>query len=120
MGEQNIFGAPASGARLDSRFDRNTARTWCIRVSAWPLRAFLLGPLESGSLRQAMLAVLVKETMTVIDLSAYPDWLLVLGGTLVTAFLVWLMITLLKWALWLLFFAVLIGGVGWAAWLLVR
>jgi hypothetical protein len=71
-------------------------------------------------LATSLAAALVKETVTIVDLTAYPDWVLVLGGTLVTAFFVWLLITLLKWALWFLFFGILIGGLGWTAWLLVQ
>lgn len=63
---------------------------------------------------------LVKESVTVVDLSGYPDWLLVLGGTFGGALVVWLLITLLKWTLWLLFYGVLIGGVMWAGWLLLQ
>ena len=63
---------------------------------------------------------LVKESVTVVDLSGYPDWLLVLGGTVGGALIVWLLITLLKWTLWLLFYGVLIGGVMWAGWLLLQ
>jgi hypothetical protein len=63
---------------------------------------------------------LVKESVTVVDLSGYPDWLLVLGGTVGVALIVWLLITLLKWTLWLLFYGVLIGGVMWAGWLLLQ
>lgn len=63
---------------------------------------------------------LVKESVTVVDLSGYPDWLLVLGGTVGCALIVWLLITLLKWTLWLLFYGVLIGGVMWAGWLLLQ
>lgn len=67
-------------------------------------------------------AAVVKETVKVydFDLSAYPRWLVVLGGTLVAALAIWLLIKLLKWTLWLLFFGVLIGGLLWAGWLLLR
>ena len=58
------------------------------------------------------------EYLTFIDLSPYPQWLVVLVGSLLAALLIWLMIKLLKGALWLLLFAVLIGGVAWAGWLL--
>jgi hypothetical protein len=71
-------------------------------------------------LRGFVLPVLIKESVTVVDLSGYPDWLLALVGTLVAAFVVWLMITLLKWALWFLFFLVLIGGLAWTGWLLLQ
>lgn len=55
-----------------------------------------------------------------VDLSAYPKWLVVLVGTLVAALVIWITMKLLKWALWLLFFAVLVGGVLWTAFLLVN
>ena len=55
-----------------------------------------------------------------VDLSAYPKWLVVLVGTLVAALVIWLLIRLLKLALWILFFAVLIGGFFWAGYLLIR
>jgi len=55
-----------------------------------------------------------------VDLDAYPRWLVVLVGTFVTAFLIWITIKLLKVALWLLFYGVLIGGTVWAMWLLVH
>ena len=65
-----------------------------------------------------LLAEVVTKTWFV-DLGGYPQWLVVLVGTLVLAFGIWLLIKLLKLALWILFFAVLIGGVLWAAYLLV-
>ena len=71
-------------------------------------------------LREVVFAALVKESVTIVDLSSYPSWLLVLVGTVVAAFIIWLLITLLKWALWLLFYAVLIGGFMWAGWLLLQ
>lgn len=55
-----------------------------------------------------------------IDLSAYPDWLLVLVGTALALLAIWILMKVLKWTLWLLFFGVLIGGTLWAAWLLVN
>jgi len=63
---------------------------------------------------------LVHESVTVVDLSGIPEWLLVLGGTLIAALVVWLLITVLKWTLRLLFFGLLIGGVAWAGWLLIH
>ena len=67
-----------------------------------------------------MLLAAAAESTTIIDLSAYPDWLLVLAGTLVAAFIVWLLITMLKWTLWLLFFGILVGGLVWSGWLLME
>ena len=54
-----------------------------------------------------------------VDLSAYPQWLVVLVGTFVAVLIIWIMIKLLKWTLWLLLFAVLIGGVLWSGCLLI-
>ncbi len=53
-------------------------------------------------------------------LAAYPAWLLVLGGTLVLAAAIWLFMKVVKWLLYLMLALVLIGGVGWAVWLLVQ
>lgn len=53
-----------------------------------------------------------------IDLDAYPRWLVVLVGTLLAALLVWIAMKVLKLALWLLFYGVLIGGTAYAVWLL--
>ena len=66
-----------------------------------------------------ILAEVVSKTYSV-DLSAYPRWLVVLVGTLLAALVIWILMKLLKWTLWLLFFAVLIGGVVWAVWLLFQ
>jgi hypothetical protein len=52
-----------------------------------------------------------------LDLSAYPRWLVVAVGTLVLAFVLWVMMKLLKWTLWIAVFVVLVGGFTWAAWL---
>jgi hypothetical protein len=67
--------------------------------------------------------VLLAEVVTrsfFVDLSAFPKWLVVLVGSLAAALVIWILIKLLKWALWLLFFGVLIGGVLWAGYLLIR
>ncbi len=66
-----------------------------------------------------MLAELIQKAWSV-DVSEYPQWLVVLVGTLVAALVIWIAMKLLKLALWLLFFAVLLGGIGWAFWLLVN
>ena len=55
----------------------------------------------------------------VYDLSQYPQWLVVLVGTLLLAVILWILIKVLKWALWLLLVAVLVGGLFWTGWLLV-
>jgi hypothetical protein len=62
----------------------------------------------------------VVEKSYFIDLSDWPRWLVVLGGTLVLALFIWIGMKVLKVALWLLFFAVLIGGGFWAMWLLIN
>lgn len=63
------------------------------------------------------LAEAVTRTYS-FDLSDWPRWLVVLVGTLVLALLIWIGMKLLKVALWLLFFGVLIGGILWSMWLL--
>ena len=56
--------------------------------------------------------LLAETTRTVfIDLSAYPRWMVVLVGTLLAVVVIWILMKVLKWALWLLLFAVLVGGV---------
>ena len=67
-----------------------------------------------------LLAEVVFRKTWDVDLSQYPQWLVVLVGTLVAALVVWIAMKLLKVALWLLLFVVLCGGIGWALWLLVR
>ncbi len=66
-----------------------------------------------------LLAEVVTQTYF-IDLSAYPRWVVVLAGTLLAVLALWLLIKLMKLALWLLLFAVLIGGLGWAGWELMH
>jgi hypothetical protein len=50
----------------------------------------------------------------------YPPWLAVLGLTVAVALAVWILGKLLKWALWLLLIAVVVGGVAAALWLLFQ
>jgi hypothetical protein len=71
-------------------------------------------------LRDGVLLAEVVTNTYVLDLSAYPRWLVVLVGTLVVALAIWILIKVLKLALWLLFFAVLFGGFFWAGVLLVQ
>ena len=54
------------------------------------------------------------------DLSGYPPWLVVLIGTFVAVLALWILMKLLKWTLWLLLFAVLIGGLIWSGSLLLQ
>ena len=55
-----------------------------------------------------------------LDLSAYPRWLVVLAGTMLLALGLWIVMKLLKWALWLLIIGVLLGGFFWAGWELLQ
>ncbi len=55
-----------------------------------------------------------------MDLSEYPRWLVVLGGTVVAAVVIWIMMKLLRWTLWLVLIGVLIGGLVWSGWELVH
>lgn len=63
------------------------------------------------------LAQAVLHTLS-LDLSTYPPWLVVLAGTLLAVVGIWVLMKLLKWTLWLLLFAVLIGGLLWSLLLL--
>jgi len=65
----------------------------------------------------------LAETVTrtyVFDLGGVPDWILILGGTLAAALVIYIVMKLLKWTLWLLFFAVLAVGLAWTFRELVR
>jgi len=68
---------------------------------------------------RVVLAQAAAETFR-FDPGDYPPWLVVLGATFAAALVIWILIKLLKWALWLLFFAVLVGGSAWALWLLLE
>ncbi len=50
-------------------------------------------------------------------LAHYPDWLVVAGATLAAALALWLLLKLLRLALWLLLFGVLLVGLSTAVWL---
>jgi len=45
---------------------------------------------------------------------------LILAGTAVAAVALWLMMKVLKWTLWLLIVAIVLGGLAWAGWELLR
>jgi hypothetical protein len=51
------------------------------------------------------------------SLAHYPDWLVVAGATLAVALALWLLLKLLRLALWLLLFGVLLVGLTTAVWL---
>ena len=67
-----------------------------------------------------LLAVIAKATTALDSLADYPRWFVVTCGTIVAAVLIWVTMKLLKLALWLLIFAVLLVGLGTAAWLLMK
>lgn len=67
-----------------------------------------------------MLLAAVTEKTYVLDLSDWPRWLVVLLGTILLAIFIWIGMKVLKIALWVLFFVVLIGGCFWAMWLLIN
>ncbi len=81
---------------------------------------FLLGAAAGVRLRGEVSFARVTEWVTVVDLSAYPPWLVVLATTLAVALAIWLLMKLLKLTFWLLFFGILLGGLGWAGWLLLH
>jgi hypothetical protein len=78
-----------------------------------------LGVPEWGRLGVAVLVSEISRSI-MIDLSAYPRWLVIFVGTLVAVVVIWIMMKLLKLALWLLLIAVLVGGLVWAGWELVQ
>ena len=67
-----------------------------------------------------MLVAEVISKSYFIDLSAYPRWLVILGGTLVAGLVIWIARKLLKVALWIFLIVVLVGGFGWAIWELLN
>jgi hypothetical protein len=68
-----------------------------------------------------LLAEIATKAATALDsLADYPRWFVVACGTLVAAVLIWVVMKLLKLALWLLIVAVLVVGLGTAAWMLVK
>jgi hypothetical protein len=54
------------------------------------------------------------------SLAEYPHWFVVACATLAAVAVLWLLVRLLKAALWLLFFGVLFVAVSSALWLLFR
>jgi hypothetical protein len=70
---------------------------------------------------RVLLAQVTTKTYTFTQsFAGWPDWLVVAVATISLALMIWVAIKVLKWALWLLFFLVLLGGFGWVAWLLIR
>lgn len=67
-----------------------------------------------------LLAVMARTTTMLDSLADYPRWFVVACGTIVAAVLIWLLMKLLKLTMWLLIFAVLVVGLGSAAWLLLK
>jgi hypothetical protein len=81
---------------------------------------FELGPARRMRLRGAVFLAEVVTKSYFIDLSAYPRWLVIVVGALLLALVMWLLLRLLKVALWVSIFLVLAGGLGWAVWELVH
>jgi hypothetical protein len=79
-----------------------------------------LGLHHRSRLRDRVVLAQLAAEIPRLDLGGHPPWLVVLVGTFAAALLIWILIKLLKWALWLLFFAVLVGGIAWALWLLLE
>jgi hypothetical protein len=52
------------------------------------------------------------------SLGAYPHWLVVACAAVLAAVVLWLLVRLIKAAMWLLFAGILIAAVASAAWLL--
>jgi uncharacterized protein (DUF983 family) len=68
-----------------------------------------------------MLSPLPKVPPTFFDaLADYPPWFVVACVTVVAAGLIWMLVKLLKWALWITLIALLVGGAVLAAALLLR
>jgi hypothetical protein len=79
--------------------------------------------LESVRPRGFVAGVLLAQIQSksyMVDLSGWPQWAVVLVSTLAAVILIWILMKVLKVALWLLFFAVLVGGLIWAGYLLTR
>ena len=76
-----------------------------------------LGP--AGRLGGEVLLAQAVTKSYAYDLSGYPQWLVVLVGTLVAVLALWVLMKLLKWTLWILLFCVLIGGLLWTLSLLL-
>ncbi|MFM7749708.1 MAG: hypothetical protein ACKPB0_04755 [Opitutaceae bacterium] len=73
-----------------------------------------------GACLAAMPLAEVAVRSFTFDLSAYPRWVVILAGAAVAAVALWLLMKVLKWTLWLLIGIVLLGGLAWAVWELVR
>ena len=83
----------------------------------------MLGAAVRAALRGAVFLALLSKTSapTLLDsLADYPRWVVVVCVTIVLAAAIWVVMKLLKWTLWMLLFAVLIIGLGTAAWLMLR
>jgi len=65
-----------------------------------------------------LLAVVTKTSSFGISLEGWPDWLVLVVGVLMAALAVWIVVKLIKLALWLLLALVVAGGLGALLWLL--
>lgn len=67
--------------------------------------------------------MLLAQTVSksyLFDFSGWPQWVVVLVGTLVAVVLIWIFMKLMKVALWVFLFIVLLAGLGWAGYLLLK
>jgi hypothetical protein len=72
-----------------------------------------------GFVNAVFLAQSVTKSASV-DLSGWPQWAIVLVGTLVAVILIWIFMKVMKVALWILLFTVLVGGLLWTGRLLLN
>ncbi len=87
------------------------------------IKIILLGAAARARLRGGVLSALfsIAPTPTMVDsLADYPRWLVLACVTIVLAGAIWVLAKLLKWTLWLLLGAVLLTGLGTAAWMFWR
>ncbi len=55
-----------------------------------------------------------------LSLGDYPTWLVVLLGTIFLAVFIWIVLRLIKLALWVMLIAVIVVGLGTVGWLLMQ
>jgi len=74
-----------------------------------------------------MFAAVVTKTPTTATpqtiwtiFEAWPQWLQVLGGTIVVVVALWIFAKILKWSLYILIWLVLIAGLAATVWLILR
>src|SRR3954464_8833025 len=70
---------------------RRAGRASCSGANHFPAAQFSLGAKPPRALGGAMPLAAVHESITVIDLSSWPRWLVVLVSALVLALVIWIM-----------------------------